>query len=191
MDLWIDNNDLLQDLSPLVGIETIGSNLFIINNESLGSLTGLDNIAPASIIDLNIYNNPLLSGCEVASICDYLLSPNGEVNIYENAPGCNSPEEVEEACYQGIDEMVSEEKLFISPNPLESTTTVTYILEHNSHVSIQIFDLSGRKISTMVNKEQTPGSYTIVADSSSLNPGIYFCVLKTNEGIQTMKMIKL
>ncbi len=39
-----------------------------------------------------------MSNCDAQSICDYLASPNGTIIIHDNAPGCNSPEEVEEDC---------------------------------------------------------------------------------------------
>ncbi len=79
-------------------ITSIGGNLWIYENDALVNIAGLGNISPASINNLYIYNNPLLSNCEIASICEYLLSPNGAVNIYNNASGCNSQAEVEEAC---------------------------------------------------------------------------------------------
>ena len=70
----------------------------IIDNDALTSLMGLDNIESNSIEDLIIYGNGCLFTCEVQSICDYLASPNGTVNIHDNAIGCNSQQEVEEEC---------------------------------------------------------------------------------------------
>ena len=180
------------DLSPLENISSIGESLFIVNNDSLVSLSGLENIAPASIIDLNIYNNPLLSFCEVASICDYLQSPNGTIDIHDNAPGCNSPEEVEEACEAvSVDEIRLENNYSIFPNPLNSTTLIQYILHQNSPVILRIIDLSGREIVTLVNKFQQQGEQRVVFNSEGLQPGIYFCVLKTKEGMETKKIVKL
>ena len=47
---------------------------------------------------LIITDNENLSSCDVQSVCDYLASPNSSVSILWNAPGCNSQQEVEEAC---------------------------------------------------------------------------------------------
>ena len=181
------------DLSPLENISSIGESLFIINNGSLASLSGLENIAPASIIDLNIYNNPLLSNCAVASICNYLASPNGTIEIYDNAPGCNSQQEVEDACdtITSVSEIKLNETFTISPNPLNSTTLIQYTLNQNSPVSLKILDLSGQEIKTLVNELQQQGEQQVIFNTAGLPAGVYFCVLKTSNGIQTKKIIKL
>ncbi len=96
--LWIQNNTILTDLSPLKNIVSLGTDLSVEENDALISLTGLNNIAPASISNLSIYNNPLLSDCDVLSICEYLLNPGGTIEIYNNSPGCNNQEEIEDGC---------------------------------------------------------------------------------------------
>ncbi len=95
--LWIENNGDLSSISSLSNLNSIGGTLYI-NGTNLTSLDGLDNVAPSSISSMYIYGNGLLSDCEVESICDYLTSPNGKVNIYNNAEGCNSPPEIAYAC---------------------------------------------------------------------------------------------
>ena len=96
-NLKIQNNSLTS-LTGLDNVTSIGGQLLINNNPTLLSLTGLDNIDAESISSLFIYNNPSLNTCEVQSICNYLVSPNGIVEIHSNAPGCNSTAEVASAC---------------------------------------------------------------------------------------------
>ncbi len=91
-------NSALTSLSGLDNLTSIGGYLDIIDNNALISLSGLDSIESASITDLTITNNSSLSTCDVQSICHCLAAPNGFIQIYGNAPGCNSPEEVEEDC---------------------------------------------------------------------------------------------
>jgi len=79
-------------------VTSIGGDLEIRYNDALTSLTGLDNIDEASINDVAIRDNISLSACEVESICDYLINPSGEIEIHDNATGCNSISEVEDAC---------------------------------------------------------------------------------------------
>ena len=67
-----------------------------------------------------IYNNVSLSSCEVESVCDYLSNPNGIIEIHDNAPGCNSQEEVEEACQADIQENYSQADISIYPNPAQN-----------------------------------------------------------------------
>ena len=105
-DLVISNNFVLNSLSELVNLSTIGGYIQIFNNDSLESLTGLDNIDANSIDwELMIYGNNSLSMCDVQSICDFLISPNGTILIENNAEGCNSQQEVEEACASSINEI--------------------------------------------------------------------------------------
>jgi hypothetical protein len=91
-------NDALTSLTGLDNVTTIGGDLVIKNNDSLASLTGLDNIEASSIDNLYIAGNSSLSTCEVQSICDYLSSPAGTVDIHNNASGCNNSPEVANAC---------------------------------------------------------------------------------------------
>ena len=75
-----------------------------VGNDILTSLLGLSNIESESINDLFISNNNLLIECEALRICNYLANPNGIVDIHDNAPGCNSQDEVEEACVISVPE---------------------------------------------------------------------------------------
>jgi hypothetical protein len=97
-DLNIAFNDTLTSLMGLDSIIFIGGVLTIENNEALTSLSGLENISTASITGLYIHDNISLSDCEVQSICDYLASPDGTINIYNNSHGCDNPRELIDAC---------------------------------------------------------------------------------------------
>ena len=47
------------------------------------------------------------------------------------------------------------------------------------------------EMSILINEIQKQGEQKVKYNSHGLKPGVYFCVLKTDEGIQTKKMIKL
>ncbi len=190
--LFIYHNDALTNLMGLDNVISIDGTIGIDDNSNMISLTGMDNIEAASINYLNIYNNSSLSTCEVQSVCDYLASPSGLVNIHDNAPGCNSQEEIEEACEAiFVNEISLEEACTISPNPIESNTLIEYSLHQTSLVTLKILDLSGREVVTVINEFQQQGKHSLVFNSSELMSGVYFCVLKTNIGTQTIKIIKL
>jgi len=156
-------------------------------------LPGLENIHPALIGNLTIKENDLLFSCEIQNICDYLASPSGTVSIQNNAPGCNSPEEVQDACdsITSVPELIPDHTFTIIPNPLESSTIIKYNLCNDSPVLLKILDVSGREIKTLVNQVQNQGEQRVVFNAVGLKPGIYFSVLKINDGIQTKKIIKL
>jgi len=97
-DLTILGIDSLPGLTGLENLKTIGGGLQIHGNSALTSLSGLDNINAASITSISIYGNTSLADCHAENICDYLVNPHGTVEIYSNAPGCNSPWEIASGC---------------------------------------------------------------------------------------------
>ena len=100
----------------------------------------------------------------------------------------------DECPYTGIvslDNTLDDPSIQIFPNPVESNTTIEYTLKHPTMVLVKIFDLNGREIVNLYTGFQNQGEQNLRFNTERLNPGIYFCTLKTNEGIQTKKIIKL
>ncbi len=143
--LRIEGNDDLTGMSGLESLTSIGGELLIRYNDALTSLFGLENIDAGSILDLGIYNNDLLSTCDVQSICNYLTAPNGTITIQDNAPGCNSPEEVELHCLTQVEEIKTGNGITIIPNPSNDKITISSpAITGNTHLSI--FNVSGEKV---------------------------------------------
>jgi len=188
--IW--DNDNLTSLSALENLYSIGGYLRIQENDALSSLTGLDNIEAGTITGLLFINyNTLLTNCEVQSVCDYLANPNGTIQIYYNAPGCNNPIEVQEACDEAsVDELYLLHKLSVHPNPFTTSTTIEYELKQPEIVQITIYNHLGKQIEKII-KNQSQWKQKVLWNTKKLPPGVYFCVLQTNEGIRTTKMIKL
>lgn len=192
-DIYIRSNPSLNSLGSLENLTSIEGDILIRQNTALSSLTGMDDIDPESIGNVKIYENFSLSTCHVQSICEYLTSPNGEVEIYDNAPGCDSFDEVWSSCIDFVTETGTDAEIncAILPNPLESNTLIKYSLSNKSSVLLKIFNIDGREIVTLVNEVQMQGQQKVVFNTTGLKAGAYFCVLKTGEGVQTKKMIKL
>jgi len=95
--LSIRNNPALINLSALENLNTIGGDLRITYNGNLTDLMGMKNIAPETIADLNIYQNPKLSLCALPNICTYLAN-GGTSDIHDNAPDCNAAAEILAIC---------------------------------------------------------------------------------------------
>jgi len=189
-NLILEMNENLESLNGIESLTSIGNDLNISYNNALISISGIENINPNTINHLIIAQNSSLSSCEVQSICDYIVNPNGNITIENNASGCNSPEEVEEACITNVHELNNENIFIISPNPISSTSIIEYTLLQSSPVILQILDLNSQVVISLIDEQQR-GKQKIRLDGTELKPGVYFCVLKTNEGVQTMKMIKL
>lgn len=79
------------------------------------------------------------------------------------------------------------------PNPFNPTTNISYDLPQMSDVKVRVFDALGRRIATLVDRQNHPqGSYTIEFDASQLSSGIYFVRLDSGgqSHIQKMTLIK-
>ena len=78
------------------------------------------------------------------------------------------------------------------PNPFNPTTTIRYQISTSAPVSLQVYDIIGRSVATLVNEVQQPGTYTIQFDASGLSSGVYFLRMQTNDfsGIQKLTLIK-
>lgn len=78
------------------------------------------------------------------------------------------------------------------PNPFNPTTNISYELYDASYVKLKVFDLIGKEIATLVDANQTKGTYTVTFDASkyaNLTSGIYFYKLETEKYSEVKKMI--
>jgi photosystem II stability/assembly factor-like uncharacterized protein len=75
------------------------------------------------------------------------------------------------------------------PNPFNPATNIKYQIIKNQFVSIKVFDILGKEISTLVNEKQSPGIYEVSFDGSNFPSGIYFYKLETNSFSDTKRMI--
>ena len=75
------------------------------------------------------------------------------------------------------------------PNPFNPSTTVRYVLAKPGKVTVAVYDMLGRKIETLVNKEQSPGEYSIQWNAHNLSSGLYFYKIQAGEFEQTIKMM--
>jgi len=98
---------------------------------------------------------------------------------------------------------ITEYKLFNNyPNPFNPTTIIKYSISvrdtnfaslTNKFVTLKIYDVLGRVVSTLVNKEQQAGSYEVEFDASSVNrrisSGVYFYSISAGEFTDVKKML--
>jgi type IX secretion system substrate protein len=77
------------------------------------------------------------------------------------------------------------------PNPFNPLTAINYELSDFSNVNLSIFNINGKKITTLVNSSQESGSYTVHFDASMLSGGVYFYRLQTENWTDTKKMLLL
>ncbi len=75
------------------------------------------------------------------------------------------------------------------PNPFNPSTIITYQLPAYSHVTLQVFDVLGRRVKTLVNENQTMGNHDAIFDARGLASGVYFYRLQAGNLVQVRKLI--
>jgi hypothetical protein len=77
------------------------------------------------------------------------------------------------------------------PNPFNAQTTISYSLPKESDISIDIFDIMGRKVETLVVGMQTAGEHQAVWNAENKSSGIYFYRLKAGDLVKTQRCVLL
>ena len=77
------------------------------------------------------------------------------------------------------------------PNPFNASTTIEYGLDSDQQVTIDIYDLLGRKVETLVDEPKPAGLYRAIWDAGELPSGMYFCRIVTDSYSKTRKMMLL
>lgn len=75
------------------------------------------------------------------------------------------------------------------PNPFNPTTTITFSLPHDAHVTLKVLDVLGREIATLIEGVQTAGYKSVEFDAASLPSGVYFYRIKSEEYTETKKLL--
>jgi hypothetical protein len=77
------------------------------------------------------------------------------------------------------------------PNPFNPTTVITYQLPANSFVKLEIYDLIGRKIRTVVTERQNAGVHSVTFNAVGLSSGVYSYRLQAGSFTETKKLVLL
>jgi ligand-binding sensor domain-containing protein len=75
------------------------------------------------------------------------------------------------------------------PNPFNPSTTIEFDIPERTNVKLIIYDILGREVETLIDKELEPGKYKINFTTTNLPSGVYFYTLRTPKSIQTKKML--
>jgi len=75
------------------------------------------------------------------------------------------------------------------PNPFSGSTVIEFALASSEHVSISVYDIQGRQISTLVDQVLPAGRHETVFDGENLPSGTYLARLQTRAGMQSRKLV--
>ncbi len=82
------------------------------------------------------------------------------------------------------------------PNPFNPSTSIKYEIPEAGVVSLAVYDILGKKVATLVDDVKNPGNYEVVWNGKNsvgkeVASGVYFYTLKSNNRVQTLKMLLL
>jgi pectinesterase len=77
------------------------------------------------------------------------------------------------------------------PNPFNPSTQIRYTVPKESFVTLEVFNILGQKVATLVNQNQKVGEYTVNFDASHLSSGVYIYRLSTSNSTLAKKMLLL
>jgi hypothetical protein len=75
------------------------------------------------------------------------------------------------------------------PNPFSNSTTIQFQTSSEEWVVLEVFDQTGKKISTLINKALPSGMHEVNFDGNSFPEGLYFYQLKVGSAMQVQKLI--
>lgn len=75
------------------------------------------------------------------------------------------------------------------PNPFNPVTSIQYSIPEAGFVQIKIYNILGQEVASLVNMEQSVGSYKVLFDASKLSSGVYLYQINVNNYQQTKKMM--
>jgi hypothetical protein len=75
------------------------------------------------------------------------------------------------------------------PNPFNPSTTISYRLPTQSHVTLKVFDVLGREVATLVNSIEQPGYKLVNFSANNLISGVYYYRLQAGNYVETRKLL--
>ena len=131
----------------------------------------------------------------IAGQCAYAASSDG---VYQHSGGLlGRADSLALSVDDAVDQLPYRFELSQNyPNPFNPATTIEYSVPSRVRVSIDIFNIVGQKVKTLVDREVAAGSYTVIWEGTSdsgtaLATGIYLYRFKAADHIETKKMLLL
>lgn len=75
------------------------------------------------------------------------------------------------------------------PNPFNPSTQISFSIPHTEHVTLNIFNVRGEHVTTLVDEQKSQGEYVVTFDASGLPGGVYLYELRTDARVEVRKCL--
>ena len=116
------------------------------------------------------------------------VAPQFLLTIFKTGSLWKSPTAVEEISTNIPSSFALEQNY---PNPFNPSTTIQFALAKRSHVTLKLFDIIGREVTTLVDEKFGPGTHKVVLEANELPSGVYFYRLTAGRFVETRKLTLL
>ncbi|MBD3178541.1 MAG: T9SS type A sorting domain-containing protein [Candidatus Latescibacteria bacterium] len=169
-DIGINIGDIF-DPNPVPALGSEPDTAHVCINDSIWALTGFD-------------------------VVDYrgAFEPGVDMRYQWTFPWANfNPQEINYVTDTRDENVTPSKKLLAQnfPNPFNPSTMIKYSVPEKGHISLNVYDASGKKVATLVNKVMAEGSYEVNFNARNLSSGMYFYRLEGEGFSETRKMVLL
>ena len=199
--------DIINEISSISQIQNISSETYLSSDHNLLSINGditleTNNDSDSLWLAMNSNLNNVL-----ASLDEINWNGYNTVNGWFSNPELNTNNQwvyrLDFQCKTSNDLFVTDDvspKVFALhqnyPNPFNPITSFRYELPEKSHVTIEIYDMLGREVRTLVNTTQDAGFNSVIWNATNdygkpVSAGVYLYQIQAGEFVQTRKMVLL
>ena len=152
---------------------------------------------------IEVMNNgqPLVFECEVKDGENWeILDESGNALLFATADKCSDAQILK---FSGETETIvlkkttpfntpSEFSFYPAhPNPFNPVTTIRFSTKTDSHLSLRIYDITGKLVETLVEEKISTGNHTVRWNAEKFSSGMYFVQFQNSGNVQTQKIILL
>ena len=132
-------------------------------------------------------------GLKDASLIDSLIIewPLGLKEIYTDIPSNQFLEYTEGQTTSTIEREIGKNVLSVFPNPIRTETTVSYVLDSNQYIQLEVLDASQKVITTLFQGNQKKGNHEVKINTSKWAAGTYHLVLTNQSSLLSKTLIIL
>ncbi|MBN1302430.1 MAG: T9SS type A sorting domain-containing protein [Melioribacteraceae bacterium] len=125
-------------------------------------------------------DTPFNGSLDDIKIFNYALSKEEVINITTEFITENEDESVPETFALNLSNY---------PNPFNPSTTIVFSIPETGNIKLEVVDLLGRKVATLIDEVKSAGEYSVSFNASSLSSGMYIYTLSTTDNVISSKML--